>query len=337
MSQECIYTKKDFVSNQEVKWCPGCGDYAVLSSVQIAMSKMNKKKEDFVCVSGIGCSSRFPYYMNTYGYHTIHGRAPAIATGIKVANPDLSVWVITGDGDGFSIGGNHMIHTLRRNVDLNIILFNNQIYGLTKGQYSPTSKRGKITKSSPFGAVDREFNPCGLAIGAGGTFVARTMDTDPKHMTDLFIESSTHLGTSFVEILQNCVIFNDKVHDKYTNKSKRDESTIQVFDGKPMLFGADKKKGIVLENLELKVIDINSDQDLERVLVHNSSNRFLASMLAYMGFYNDLPLAIGVLYRENGAPIYDQDVNFQVKQLEEKKGRGKMQELLHSGETWRID
>ena len=212
------YTKKDFVSDQEVKWCPGCGDYAILSAIQTALSKIGRKQEDIVFVSGIGCSSRFPYYLNTYGYHTIHGRATAVASGVKTANPNLSVWVITGDGDGLSIGGNHLIHALRRNIDMNIILFNNETYGLTKGQYSPTTKQGQVTKSTPYGSLDRPFSPANLAFGANATFIARTLDTDPKHIEKIMLAAEEHRGTSFVEVLQNCVIFNDGCHDEYTNK-----------------------------------------------------------------------------------------------------------------------
>ena len=237
MSEMPKYKKSDFVSDQEVKWCPGCGDYAILSAVQLAMTKLGRKREDIAFVSGIGCSSRFPYYMNTYGMHTIHGRAPAFASGLKLHNPNLSVWVITGDGDGMSIGGNHLIHAIRRNVNMNIILFNNEIYGLTKGQYSPTSEVGLVTKSTPYGAVDRPFTPGSLALGAGATFFARTIDTDPKHMQEVFLAAEAHQGTSFIEVFQNCVIFNDKVHDQYTNRQTRDEHTIRLKHGEPMTFG----------------------------------------------------------------------------------------------------
>ncbi len=237
MTDMPTYKKKDFISDQEVRWCPGCGDYAILSSMQMAMTKIGKRKEDIAFISGIGCSSRFPYYMNTYGMHTIHGRAPGFATGLKTFNPDLDVWVITGDGDGLSIGGNHLIHVIRRNVNLNILLFNNEIYGLTKGQYSPTSGPGLVTKSSPFGSLDRSFTPSSLVMGAGATFYARTIDTDPKHMIETFKAASEHEGCSFIEVLQNCVIFNDKIHDKVVNRATRDDTTIRVENGKPMTFG----------------------------------------------------------------------------------------------------
>jgi len=335
MSENCMYTKKDFTSSQEVKWCPGCGDYAVLSSLQLALTKLNIKKEEVVCVSGIGCSSRFPYYMNTYGYHTIHGRAPAIATGIKVANPELQVWMITGDGDGLSIGGNHLIHILRRNVDLNIMLFNNQIYGLTKGQYSPTSTRGKVTKSSPYGSIDRSFNPCKLAIGAGGTFIARTLDTDPKHMIDLFSKSAGYKGSSFIEIFQNCVIFNNKTHDSYTNKLTREDHTIQLEDGMPMLFGKNKEKGLVFNNFKLEIININNEDDIKKVLIHDSSNEVLANMLIDLTIADDMPIAMGIIYKRDDI-VYEEELINQIKHITEDKGIGNMNELLHSGETWTV-
>ncbi|MCY4524170.1 MAG: 2-oxoacid:ferredoxin oxidoreductase subunit beta, partial [Halobacteriovoraceae bacterium] len=268
MTQMPSYSKKDFVSNQEVRWCPGCGDYSILAAIQMVMPKIGKKIEDIVFVSGIGCSSRFPYYMNTYGLHTIHGRAPAVASGVKAHNPDLSVWVITGDGDGLSIGGNHLIHALRRNLDINIILFNNKIYGLTKGQYSPTSELGKQTKSSPFGSVDRPFSPDGIALGVGGSFFARTMDNDVKHMQEVFLKAVSHKGTSFVEVYQNCNIFNDKTHDPIINRKVRDQQVVFLEDGKPLLFDQ-KKKGVVFDGTDLKAVD--ADKNKEKVLVHQQN------------------------------------------------------------------
>ena len=248
MAQVNGLTKKDFTSDQLVKWCPGCGDYAILRAMQNALPTLGKKREDYVFVSGIGCSSRFPYYMNTYGFHSIHGRAPAFATGIKMANPNLSVWQITGDGDGFSIGGNHLIHLLRRNIDINVLLFNNEIYGLTKGQYSPTSRCGTITKSSPQGSLENPFSPGELAIGARGTYFARVTDTSPKYMTEIFIDAENHRGTSFIEILQNCVIFNDGIFSPITSKETRKDAQLILEHGKPMIFGKEGNKGIRLNN-----------------------------------------------------------------------------------------
>ena len=264
------YTSKDFSSDQDVRWCPGCGDYSVLAQVQRVMPDLNVPKEKTVFISGIGCSSRFPYYMSTYGFHGIHGRATAIATGLKIARPDLSVWVATGDGDGLSIGGNHMIHTLRRNVDLNIMLFNNQIYGLTKGQYSPTSEFGKVTKSTPYGSVDMPFNPVSLALGAAGTFVARSMDRDPKHMQVVIKRAAEHKGTSFIEIYQNCNVFNDGAFFQFTEKETKSDSVVFLEHGKPLIFGKENDKGIKLDGFSPVVVSlkdgIHSANDL---LIHN--------------------------------------------------------------------
>src|SRR5215831_18450616 len=246
MSTETKLAKKDFVSDQDVRWCPGCGDYAILSQVQKVLPELGVPRENFVFISGIGCSSRFPYYVNTYGFHSIHGRAPAIATGVKVSRPELSVWVVTGDGDALSIGGNHLIHVLRRNVDLNILLFNNRIYGLTKGQYSPTSEPGKITKSTPLGSVDRPFEPLALALGAAGTFVARSLDVEAKHLQEILRRAHAHRGTSFVEILQNCNIFNDGAFETLTDKERKAEHQLILEHGKPLVFGAKRDKGIRL-------------------------------------------------------------------------------------------
>ena len=245
---------KDFKSDQEIRWCPGCGDYSIIAGVQAVLADIGVARENVVMVSGIGCSSRFPYYMETYGFHSIHGRANAIATGVKVANPDLQVWVITGDGDGLSIGGNHMIHSLRRNVDLKIILFNNEIYGLTKGQYSPTSPQGLKTKTSPFGSVDAPFNPLQLALGSGATFVARTLDTQPKHMKEVLAAAAAHKGAAFVEVWQNCVIFNDGAFKDWTDKTTRDEQTIMLQPNQPMVFGKDQDKGLKIDGFALKVV-----------------------------------------------------------------------------------
>ena len=278
-------TNKDFISNQEVRWCPGCGDYAILRSMQKALPQLKKKKEDIVFISGIGCSSRFPYYMNTYGFHTIHGRAPAFATGVKLANPNLSVWQITGDGDALAIGGNHFIHALRRNIDINILLFNNEIYGLTKGQFSPTSKKGIKTKSNPHGTTDEPFSISDLAIGAQGSFFARVVDTNPKLMQQIFTDSEKHEGTSLIEILQNCVIFNDKTFADITNKDVKLDAQLFLEDGKAMIFGANKNKGIVLNGFKLEAVTVGENGIKEEdILVHNvkEEDPTLHAMLARM-------------------------------------------------------
>jgi 2-oxoglutarate/2-oxoacid ferredoxin oxidoreductase subunit beta len=331
---EC-YTKKDFVSDQEVKWCPGCGDYVILSSLQQALVQSGKKKEDIVCVSGIGCSSRLPYYVDTYGFHTIHGRAPSIATGLKLANPDLSLWVITGDGDGLSIGGNHFIHAMRRNVDMNILLFNNQIYGLTKGQYSPTSEQGKVTKSSPFGSIDRIFKPGMVALGAGCTFIAKTLDSDPKTMTELMVEAEKHKGTSFIEIYQNCVIFNDKAHDAFANRTSRADTTLIVEHGKPMIFGKEKNKAIVLKGLKLEVVDLGGEFQEKDVLVHDKTNEFLAHMLINHSAPPHFPMVLGVLFQKEERSL-DELMEDQIKMVQDKKGKGSFRELLYSGDVWKV-
>lgn len=323
-----IYTKKDFVSDQQVKWCPGCGDYAILSSVQQSMAKIGVAPKDIAVVSGIGCSSRFPYYMGTYGMHTIHGRAPAFATGLKVQNPDLSLWVITGDGDGLSIGANHFAHLIRRNVNLNLILFNNEIYGLTKGQYSPTSSKGLKTKSSPMGSIDRPFHPADFILGSGSTYFARTIDTDPKHMTDVFIDSNNHKGSSIIEVYQNCVIFNDKVHDEYTNRSTRDESTVRLTHGEKILFGTNLDKGLILDGFDLKVVS----SDNKNILVHDKHNRVLASLLAAKN--PSIPVSLGTIYEAQDIAVYEQDVEYQIQ--EAKKNAISVQDLLESGNTWMV-
>lgn len=337
MSEQIVeYKKKDFASDQEVRWCPGCGDYSILSSLQLALTKVGKKKEDIVCVSGIGCSSRFPYYMGTYGYHTIHGRAPAVATGIKCANPNLSLWVITGDGDGMSIGGNHLIHAMRRNVDMNVLLFNNEIYGLTKGQYSPTSEKGTVTKSSPYGSIDRPFNAGKLVLGSGTTFLAKTIDTDPKHMMEMMIKADQHKGISFVEIYQNCVIFNDKIHDEYTNRQTRDDNCLYLEHGQPMLFGKEKNKGIVLKNFSLEVVELGKDGiTLENILVHDKYNEILAYQLLDHSNPPHFPMAIGEIFEKN-CETYDEDLVKQMASVKEKKGNKTFKDLLYSGDTWEV-
>jgi 2-oxoglutarate ferredoxin oxidoreductase subunit beta len=334
-SAELTYTKKDFVSDQEVKWCPGCGDYAILSAIQTALTQIGRKREDIVFVSGIGCSSRFPYYMNTYGYHTIHGRAPAVASGLKTANPDLSVWVITGDGDSLSIGGNHLIHSIRRNVDMNIVLFNNEIYGLTKGQYSPTTRQGQITKSTPYGSLDRPFSPAKLAFGASATFIARTLDTDSKHMQEIMLEAEMHRGTSFVEIYQNCVIFNDGCHSQYVEKQSREDNTINLAHGKPIVFGTEVKKGLIFQNLALKIVELGDDYTEAHCLVHDKTNEMLASLLVSMDTNSAMPKLFGVIYAVEDV-TYDKQVADQVAQVKAKKGDGDFHDLLYSGDTWTI-
>ncbi len=334
-NKELTYTKKDFASDQEVKWCPGCGDYAILSAIQTALTTIGRKREDIVFISGIGCSSRFPYYMNTYGYHTIHGRAPAVASGLKTANPDLSVWVITGDGDSLSIGGNHLIHAIRRNIDMNIILFNNEIYGLTKGQYSPTTKQGHVTKSSPYGSLDRPFSAAKLAFGASATFIARTLDTDAKHMQEIMLEAEEHRGTSFIEVYQNCVIFNDGAHADYTDKQTREEHSVILTHGEPMIFGKEVKKGIILEQLTLKVVELGEQYTEADCLVHDRTNQMLASLLVAMDADEHMPKLYGVLYKVKDV-IYNDQVTAQVDAVKAQKGEGDFNKLLYSGDTWEI-
>lgn len=335
MTEMPAYKKKDFVSDQEVRWCPGCGDYAILNAVQMAMTKLGRKKEDICFVSGIGCSSRFPYYMNTFGLHTIHGRAPGFASGLKASRPDLSVWVITGDGDGLSIGGNHLIHMVRRNVNLNVILFNNEIYGLTKGQYSPTSVPGTVTKSSPYGSIDRPFTPSKVVMGAGSTFYARGMDTDPKHMQEIMLAAEKHEGCAFMEILQNCVIFNKDVHDIYTNRKLRDENVFFLKHGEPIIYGVDKNKGLMMKGPNFEFVTIGENGVTEAdLLVHDETNENLAQLLANLKAHQG-PIPMGILYRQE-APSYDAEVNKQVDDVLEKKGKGDMQKVLESGSTWEV-
>ena len=326
------YTAKDFASDQEVKWCPGCGDYSILKQVQSILPEIGIKRENMVFVSGIGCSSRFPYYMNTYGIHSIHGRAPAVATGIKLANPELNVWIITGDGDGLSIGGNHFIHLMRRNLDVNILLFNNEIYGLTKGQFSPTSQLGLKTKSSPFGVIDQPFNPLSLALGSGATFVSRTLDREPKSLREVLLEAQKHKGTSFVEIYQNCVIFNG-VFDEFTNKATKEEANLYLENGKPLKFGKDLSKGIILENFEPKIIDITEDTDESKLWIHEETSILKAQILARFNFdeeFSDFPRPFGVFYKKNRAS-YEETFTNQVK-----KNKPDMQQILNGNITWTV-
>ena len=328
------YTSKDFSSDQEVKWCPGCGDYAILKAVQKAMPNIGIKKENVVFVSGIGCSSRFPYYMDTYGFHSIHGRAPALATGIKLANPDLSVWQITGDGDALAIGGNHFIHAIRRNIDINILLFNNRVYGLTKGQFSPTSDIGMKTKSSPQGTIDNPFNPGELVIGASGQFFARVTDTNPKHMQEVFEQVASHKGTSVVEIMQNCVIFNDKVFADYTAKDSRLDNIITIEHGKPMIFGAENNKGLVLNGFKLETVTIGENGVTEDdILVHDAHEKdsTLHMMLAKLR----MPIVTGII-RAVTDDTYETRLKRQVEQIEKNSKYKSVNDLFTAGETWEI-
>ncbi len=336
------YTSQDFKSDQEVKWCPGCGDHAVHASVLRAMPEvceaLGYTKERFVFVSGIGCSSRFPYYMNTYGFHGIHGRATALSTGMKVANPTLSIWQMTGDGDALAIGGNHFIHAIRRNIDINIILFNNRIYGLTKGQYSPTSKLGLVTKTSPYGTVEYPFNPGALVLGARGTFFARSLDSELKLNQEIMVAAAKHDGTSVMEMLVNCVIFNDGTHLEFSEKSVRADRTIVLRHGEPMIFGANRDKGLILENMKLKVVKIGENGITEKdILVHDAhtDNIGLHSMLVDMK-YPDYPVALGVI-RDVKDMTYDDRVRDQVAEVKEKAKIKCVDDLLNSGATWTVE
>lgn len=337
------YTQADFKSDQEVKWCPGCGDHFILNAVQKAMPDVaeiaGRNRSEFVVVSGIGCSSRFPYYMKTYGFHSIHGRANAIATGLKVANPKVSVFVATGDGDSLAIGGNHFIHAIRRNIDLNVVLFNNEIYGLTKGQYSPTSKLGKITKTSPYGTIEKPFNPGELIIGAKGTFFARSIDVEVDLTRQCLVRAAQHDGFSITEVLQNCVIFNDGAHAAFAkDKATRAENTIVLRDGEKMLFGANKEKGIVLDGFKLKVVTVGQDgYTIDDVLTHDSKEptTYIHNALAAMK-YPEFPVALGVI-RDVDEPTYNREVARQVKEVQEKSKIKCMDDLLNSGETWTIE
>jgi 2-oxoglutarate ferredoxin oxidoreductase subunit beta len=332
------YEAKDFKSGQMVRWCPGCGDFSILAAVQKAFAETGRKREDFVVVSGIGCSSRFPYYMNTYGFHGIHGRAALLATGVKIANPKLSVWQITGDGDALAIGGNHFIHEVRRNIDVNVLLFNNEIYGLTKGQYSPTSKFGQRTKTSPYGTIEKPFNVGALTIGAGGTFFARTIDVNVKENVEIFKFADKFKGTSIIEILQNCVIFNDGAHNKITNKEDREENQLWVEHGKPMIFGKNKDKGLILQNQELKVVKIGENGITENdILVHDMTqkNPIIHLALANLNL-PDFPMVFGII-RAVETPCFD-DLLYQ--QIEEVKSKSKfkcMDDVFNSGSTWTVE
>lgn len=328
-------TAKDLSSDQEVRWCPGCGDYSILAQMKKALASLGIPREQMVFVSGIGCSSRFPYYMNTYGFHTIHGRAPAVATGLKVANPDLSVWVITGDGDGLSIGGNHLLHALRRNVDLKIILFNNEIYGLTKGQYSPTSRAGTRTKSSPTGSVETPLHPLSLALGAGATFVARTTDVDIKHLTDVLTRAARHKGSAFVEIYQNCKIFNDGVFNYATDKSVKADNLLYLEHDKPMIFGSKASRGLHfnVEHMELEIVDV-AEAGTGHLVRHNetAAKPVIAEMLSRLTG-PDYPEVMGVL-RAIKRDTYDEMIHTQFDDALRKNGPGDLRELFRNDDTW---
>ncbi|GAB5538655.1 MAG: 2-oxoacid:ferredoxin oxidoreductase subunit beta [Salibacteraceae bacterium] len=339
MAEQTTYTAKDFATDQDVRWCPGCGDYSILKQMQSTMAEAGIDKKDIVFVSGIGCSSRFPYYMDTYGIHSIHGRATAMASGLKAARPDLSVWIITGDGDSLSIGGNHLIHLLRRNFNVNVLLFNNEIYGLTKGQYSPTSPKGQVTKSTPMGSLDHPFNPQALALGADATFVARTMDRDPKHMREILAEANNHLGTSLVEIYQNCNVFNDGAFEVYTDKASKAESTITLDEGQPLIFGGERDKGIRINGMSPEIVSL-SDVSAEDLWIHDSSDRMKATLLSRM-FQNNaleggLPRPFGVFYREDRAR-YEESMQEQLHTALEVKGEGDLDALIRGSHTWVVE
>jgi len=331
-------TAKDFVTDQEVRWCPGCGDYSILAQVQKVMPTLGIPRENIVIISGIGCSSRFPYYMNTYGMHSIHGRATAVASGLKAARPDLSVWIVTGDGDGLSIGGNHTIHLLRRNFNVNILLFNNQIYGLTKGQYSPTSEENKITKSTPYGSIDHPFNPLALALGADSTFVARSMDRDPKHLQSMLLRANQHKGTSFLEIYQNCNIFNDGAFETFTEKSSKAEETLFLEQGKPLVFGAKNDKGIKLDGFTPTVVDLSNGQSTTDLWIHDEKDIYKAQILVRIfdnpATVGHLPRPFGVFYQAD-RKCYEEAMSQQIDEAKAKKPAD-LDKLLRGNEVWKI-
>jgi 2-oxoglutarate ferredoxin oxidoreductase subunit beta len=326
-------SRKDFVSDQDVRWCPGCGDYSILAQVQRVMPELGLPREKFVFISGIGCSSRFPYYMNTYGFHSIHGRAPAIASGLKISRPDLSVWVVTGDGDGLSIGGNHLIHALRRNVGLKILLFNNRIYGLTKGQYSPTSEMGKVTKSTPMGSVDYPFNPIAVAMGVDASFVARTIDVEAKSLQEILRRAYDHPGGAFIEILQNCNIFNDGAWEHLTDKATKADAVLLLEHGKPLLFGKNRDKGLRLgAGGRLEVVALGGGISESDILLNDEQNRPLAYMLAHL----ENPTPIGVFHAEI-RPAYEDAMARQIAVARQKQGDGDVNALFSRGESWTVE
>lgn len=337
--------KKDFETDQDVRWCPGCGDYSVLAAVQRVLPELQTEKEKYVFVSGIGCSSRFPYYMNTYGFHTIHGRAPSFVSGIRLSNPDLKVWMITGDGDSLSIGGNHILHLLRRNIDVNVLLFNNRIYGLTKGQYSPTSETGKRTGSTPFGSVDHPVNPLRFALGAEASFVARTLDVDAKLMTDIFKTASEHRGTSFVEVYQNCNIFNDGAWEHVADRKKRSETQLIVEHGKPLVFGKERNKGIALDTkFAPKIVEFEAGSEAAAikagVIIHDESNRIQAHILTELE-HPEFPVPMGVIFKKERPCFEESYLNQERLACEKSELNGSadnnLNTLFHSGNTWDVE
>jgi 2-oxoglutarate ferredoxin oxidoreductase subunit beta len=337
------FTSKELVTDQDVRWCPGCGDYSILKQVQTVLPELGLKKEEIVFISGIGCSSRFPYYMETYGMHSIHGRATAVASGLKATRPELSVWIITGDGDSMSIGGNHFIHLLRRNFDVNILLFNNEIYGLTKGQYSPTSELGKITKSTPMGSVDHPFNPLALVMGADGTFVARSMDRDPIHLRTILKRANAHKGASLVEIYQNCNVFNDGTFEVFTEKATKLENTLMVEHGQPLVFGSSKDKGIKLDGFTPRVVSL-ANVSLNDLWIHDETDRVKANMLTRFFDHHSkemiptdttYPRPFGVFYAEERF-TYEAALNQQIADVIASKGKGDLNKLLSGGNTWEV-
>ncbi len=339
MEPTTVLTPKDFVTDQEVRWCPGCGDYSILKQVQTVLPTLNIPRENIVIISGIGCSSRFPYYMNTYGMHSIHGRATAVASGLKATRPELSVWIVTGDGDSMSIGGNHLIHILRRNFNVQILLFNNQIYGLTKGQYSPTSEEKKVTKSTPFGSIDHPFNPGALALGADASFFARSMDRDVKHLQEMLKRSEAHHGTSLLEIYQNCNIFNDAAFEIFTEKSTKADEGLFVEHGKPLVFGAEKNKGIRLDGLTPRVVTIGEEFSENDLWIHDEKDLNKAQMLTRLfdspTSDNHLPRPFGVFYSVE-RPCYEDRLHEQLNFAKETKGLGNLDKLIAGNETWTV-
>lgn len=332
-------TAKDFATDQEVRWCPGCGDYSILAQVQKLMPTLGIPRENIVIISGIGCSSRFPYYMNTYGMHSIHGRATAIAGGLKASRPELSVWIVTGDGDCLSIGGNHTIHLLRRNFDVNILLFNNEIYGLTKGQYSPTSEQGKVTKSTPMGSIDHPFNPAALALGADASFVARSMDRDPKHLQAMILRAQGHRGSSFLEIYQNCNIFNDGAFEVFTEKKSKPEEALFLEQGQPLVFGTTRNKGLKLDGYIPVVVELNGDASENDLWIHDENDFYKAQILTRLfddpTKENHMPRPFGVFFRQERA-CYEDVMAMQIEEALTSKGKGDLDKLLKGRETWTI-
>ncbi len=330
---------KDFSSSQDVRWCPGCGDYSILAQIQRVSPELGVKKENYVWISGIGCSSRFPYYMDTFGMHGIHGRAAAIASGVKIQNPELSVWVATGDGDCLSIGGNHFIHACRRNIGIKIILFNNRIYGLTKGQYSPTSEKGKITKSSPYGSIDYPFNPTALAIGSDATFVARSIDRNPAHLKEMIRRAGGHTGTAFIEVFQNCNIFNDGAFFPLTDKETKSDTVLVLEHNKPMVFGKENDKGIILDGFTPRVVNLTDGKySLNDLWIHDEHDIHAsrAHILSQFADFENLPTPIGV-FRHIDKPSYESDLHKQLNDVIAKEGKGKLKDLLFSGNTWEVN